>query len=66
MKIEKVYNGYIVKGTAYTEIYHTLQEVFDSMLLHFEGRAKMFGGDSYGQVIIETTKKTEQEKQADA
>lgn len=53
MNIEKVSNGYIV-STRYGSktICKTLDEVFQYLLLQFEGRSKFFSGCSYGYVHI--------------
>ena len=57
MNIEKVRNGYICDdGHNGKEVFGTIDEVFDRMLLHFEGRCKNFTGDSYGNVIVEREK----------
>jgi hypothetical protein len=56
MQIEKVKNGYIVREYSpldETRIFRTLDEVFEEMLMEFEGRCDTFGGDSYGKVIVE-------------
>lgn len=52
MKVEQVSNGYILEFTADREIHPTLDGVFERLLAHFEGRAKMFSGDSYGSVHV--------------
>lgn len=54
--IEKLRNGYIItKHKIFTErdIYKTLDEVFDQLLLSFEGRSEHFYENSYGKVIID-------------
>jgi len=55
MTIEKVSNGYIVRTAHRTEVYTDLVKVFETALLHFEGKGKYFGGDSFGRVVIETS-----------
>ena len=53
MEIKQVRNGYIMKkANGIEEIHTTLEEVFSTMLLDFEGRGKYFGGDSFGVVEI--------------
>ena len=53
MKIEKVENGYIVEHGANTkEVFLSLVEVFDRMLLMCESRGRYFGGESFGKVVI--------------
>ena len=53
MKIRKVSNGYIVEGPLNElNVYKTLDEVFEELLLHFEGLAESFRGSSYGKVKI--------------
>jgi hypothetical protein len=55
--IEKVSNGYIIRTSpGYLQhnekVFHKLEEVFEELLSHFEGRCKSFGGDSYGEIRI--------------
>ena len=54
MKIRKGSNGYIVESPLLNElnVYKTLDEVFEELLLHFEGLAESFRGSSYGKVKI--------------
>jgi len=53
-EIEKVSNGYLITNKWNCRfIYQTLEEVFEALLLHFEGRASTFSGESYGRVVIE-------------
>jgi hypothetical protein len=53
MNIEKIDNGYLIKDQFRTNRKaDTLEEVCDWLLLHFEGRGKFFGGDSFGKVVI--------------
>ena len=54
VKVKKVSNGYIVENTYTNEesVYKTLDEVFEDLLLHFEGLAECFKGSSYGKVKI--------------
>ena len=53
--IEKVSNGYIViDNRGQRKVFLALQEVFDYLLLHFEGLAVSFSGELFGQVIINT------------
>jgi hypothetical protein len=56
MTIEKVYNGYIVVNSRETMVYSTLVEVLNFTLLHFEGKSKSFGAESYGEVLIRDNK----------
>lgn len=52
-QIRKVRNGYIVTDEDRNEyIALTLQDVFNRLLLSFEGKAPTFKGDSFGLVII--------------
>jgi len=51
MNIRKIKNGYIITDGS-EEIHTTLESVFSNLLLHFEGRGKYFGGDSFGVVEI--------------
>ena len=51
--IEQVKNGYIVTQTGKgTEIFKTTDELFEDLLLRFEGRSEGFGGQCYGKVWI--------------
>ena len=53
MNIEKIDNGYLITDEHRTKRKaDTLEEVFDWALLHFEGRGKYFGGDSFGKVVV--------------
>lgn len=55
MTIEKVENGYIVTSDSSwreRKVFETLDDVFEEMLMAFEGRCKNFGGASYGKVTI--------------
>ena len=52
-EIEKVDNGYIVTYGIFREIYHHLDDVFTTILLHFEDLAKDGEGELYGKVVIE-------------
>lgn len=42
-----------------TEVYATLEEVFETILGHFEGRYSTMSGDYYGEVSIRRTKPEE-------
>ena len=55
IKIRKVANGYIIESLGLQGeelIYLTLDEVFEHLLMVFEGRGLYFCGDLYGQVVI--------------
>jgi hypothetical protein len=53
MNIRKVKNGYIFTDKfGSEEIHTTLESVFSKLLLIFEGRSKLFKGDSFGAVEI--------------
>jgi len=53
VEIERIDNGYlIIDKHNQKRKADTLEEVFDWMLLHFEGRGKYFGGESFGKVKI--------------
>ena len=53
MKIKKASNGYIVKSESWDVfVYKTLDEVFELMLLQYEGLSSSFSGDLYGKVQI--------------
>jgi len=54
IEIGKIHNGYLVDdGWGVRSVYQTLEEVFEDLLLLFEGRASTFSGESYGRVVIE-------------
>ncbi len=59
-KIKKVWNGYILESggafTSNTRVFKTIEELFDDLLMRFEGRSDCFNGDSYGRVIIQRQK----------
>ena len=58
MEIIKVSNGYIIQDNySEKEVYQTLDEVFERLLMHFEGRSETFGGNSFGKVRIERKEK---------
>jgi len=52
MKVDRVCNGYIVELPAETNVFATLEEVFEWMLMHYEGRSSCFIGSSYGKVTV--------------
>jgi len=51
IKIKKLDGGYILSDTT-DHIFTSLDEVFEWLLLHFEGRAPSFYEDLYGKVTI--------------
>ena len=54
IQIERVYNGYIFRpNIGEAELFLSTQDLFDRLLLYFEGKSKHFRNDSYGKVIIE-------------
>lgn len=55
--ITKVDNGYQLQHSWRNEVYKTIEEVFQAMLLYCEGRAESFGGNSYGKVVVEMEEK---------
>ena len=56
MKIEKVKNGYIVNDISGKEVFRNIQELFEHLLIVFEGKADCFTGDSYGEIVIKVNK----------
>lgn len=60
--IEKVDNGYILRGNHWEEVYSSLEGVFDRLLLAFDGRSKHFSGDHYGEVSIVRGKAADEEE----
>ena len=52
LNIEQVNNGYVVTGPNRKQVFYTLDEVCEALLLHFEGRASSFEGNLYGLVVI--------------
>lgn len=60
MKIQQVSNGFILEGEGIfgsKEVFSTLDEVFERLLMHFEGRSESFGGSMYGKVRIDRKEK---------
>jgi hypothetical protein len=57
-KIERAQNGYMFYGGVLSqpEIFLTLDELFERLLLYYEGRCDSFGGDLFGKVIVEREK----------
>ncbi len=57
--IEKMEGGYIITGSMGRKyIKTTLDEVFDDLLLQFEGRSKNFYENSFGEVTINRENKS--------
>ena len=55
MRIEKVTNGYITTDSKGIKTIHAnISDMFSDLLLHFEGKSKSFGGDSFGVVRVIT------------
>ena len=55
-KVRSAKGGYIVTDDSGSEeVMTSLEEVFEDLLLHFEGRGRYFGGDSFG--VIEVVRK---------
>jgi len=53
MDIEKIDNGFLITdGLTTKRKADTLEQVFDWMLLHFEGKGRYFCGESFGKVVI--------------
>lgn len=52
MNIERIDNGYLITDSHTKRKADTIEEVFDWILLHFEGRGKYFSGDSFGKVVV--------------
>jgi len=52
MTIEKIGTGYLIQISYDKRAYETIEELFQYMLLHYEGKAETFLGDSYGKVIV--------------
>lgn len=50
--IEHVDNGFIVEIGSFKEICCSLEEMFEKLLMHYEGRSELFHEDLYGSVII--------------
>jgi hypothetical protein len=57
VKIRKVSNGYVVQGASYDseDVYVTLDDVMEDLLMRFEGRYPDAGGECYGRVTIDRT-----------
>ena len=58
IKIQKVSNGYILEKGIETLVYPSIEELFNDLLLFFEGKSSTLLGDSYGEVKILRGKKT--------
>jgi hypothetical protein len=55
LAVEKVSNGYIItRSNGAKEIYPTIEEVFRTLLLIFEGKNEHFDGKFYGKITITT------------
>jgi len=50
--INSARNGYIIRTLTGTEVYRTLEEVFERILLYYEGRSPTFAGSGFGKVEI--------------
>ena len=55
--IKKLSEGYYLECGNLTYACKTLEEIFEHILLHFEGRCNTFIDNSYGKVTIEREKK---------
>ena len=56
ISIEKINNGYLVENIGGKRAFPGLDDLFDHLLLIFEGKTQHFHGDSYGKVTIDRTK----------
>lgn len=54
--IHKVDNGYIISFYASEKVFLNLEDVFNELLLYFEGKGSTFLDSLYGKVIIERIK----------
>ena len=52
ISIQQVSNGYVVILPHVRKVFHELEEVFQALLGHFEGRYAGLQGEAYGVVII--------------
>ena len=53
IQIEKVYNGYILRPSlSEAELFLSTIDLFNRLLLLFEGKADTFTGEAYGTVAI--------------
>jgi len=67
IEIEKAENGYVIKvekshGTEkriFDDLHGTLQSLCEDALLHFEGRARTFTGERYGEIQLKIYYKPE-------
>ncbi len=59
VKIERVENGFILELDNTKTVYLTLDELFERLLLHYEGKSKVFYHEAYGNVIIERDRQEE-------
>jgi len=54
IKVRKANGGYILTDTiGFEHIYTNLVDVFEYLLLHYEGLARTFSGYLFGRVVIE-------------
>ena len=58
VSIEQVNNGYIVSLPSGKKVYTSLDDVFQELLGHFEGRYAWFDGEAYGIVVIQRKRQT--------
>lgn len=56
--IERIANGWTVTEGMRTEAFLDLHSLFDHLLLMIDGRSELFGGDSYGKVILKLKEPT--------
>lgn len=71
IKINKAENGYITEveliGRTETRIHDDLRSAIQSIgedcLMHFEGKARTFTGDSYGEIKVSLVYLTQQKEQ---
>lgn len=61
VEIEKVENGYIARSIhigGYTTVSNSLEELFNQLLLMFEGLSESFSGNRYGKIVIQRKKES--------
>ena len=52
VEIMQASNGFILSQSNCHTVYTSLDELFNALLLHYEGLSPLFHGDRFGAVII--------------
>jgi len=63
ISIETIRNGWVVTDAhGNKESHHSLQSLFESLLLSLDGKSQFFGGSMYGKVSLNFNEPTEREE----